>query len=64
MNKRQREIIADFYEQLIRCRISADTAGFTTDAASYFIKLGNSDEKLGYLFEVIYDRYSEDNEDE
>lgn len=55
MNKEQREIIADAYEQYLRNAMRGDPVGGFSDFADLFSKLRETDPKLDNELQERYD---------
>ena len=56
MNKKQREIITDAYEQYIRNAMRGDPVGGFSDFADFFSRLRATDKRLD---EELQERYDE-----
>lgn len=62
MNKKQREVIVDAYEQWLNCGHRADPVGFFGDMAEYFRELGKTDSKLQNELEEARREFENDEE--
>lgn len=59
MNQKQRQILTDWYDYMLRCTAGADPAGFCTDSRYYMSDIAKTDNKLREMFEEIYKEWEQ-----